>query len=83
MIQFLEGPIPPRFNKGGGGFQLCTFIWKMKSLKNVSGNILCFFCSLSYGDKVIIKVVSNIIGIGYGITIIKGEYSWYNECYSF
>ena len=42
-----------------------------------------FFCSFSYGGKVIIKGVSNIIGIGYGITIIKGEYSWYTGCSSF
>ena len=42
-----------------------------------------FFCSFSCGSKVIIKNVSNIIGIGYGITIIKGDYNWFNGCYSF
>ena len=35
-----------------------------------------FFCSFSYRGKIIIKGVSNIIGIGYSITIIKGQYSW-------
>ena len=42
-----------------------------------------FLCSFSYRGKVIIKGVSNIIGIGYSITIIKGQYSWYIGCYSF
>ena len=42
-----------------------------------------FLCSFSYRGKVIIKGVSNIIGIGYSIIIIKGQYSWYIECYSF
>ena len=46
-----------------------------ESLKNTYVNIFCFFCSFSYRDKVIIKGISNITGIGYGITIIKGEYS--------
>ena len=41
------------------------------SLKNVYVNILCFFCSFSYRGKVIIKGVSNTIGIDYSITIIK------------
>ena len=41
------------------------------------------FCSFSYRGKVIIKGVSNIIGIGYSIIIIKGQYSWYIGCYSF
>ena len=41
------------------------------------------FCSFSYRGKVIIKGISNIIRIGYGITIIKGQDSWYTGCYSF
>ena len=39
------------------------------SLKNAYLNILSFFCSFSYRGKVIINSVSNITGIGYGITI--------------
>ena len=42
-----------------------------------------FLCSFSYKGKVIIKGVSNIIGVGSSITIIKGQYSWYTGCYSF
>ena len=36
-----------------------------------------------YGNKVVIKGISNIIETGYSITIIKGQYSGYTECYSF
>ena len=43
------------------------------SLKNVYVYIFCFFCSFSYRGKVITKGVSNIIGTGYSITIIKRE----------
>ena len=39
--------------------------------------------SFSYRGKVIIKGVSNIISIGYSITIIKEQYSWYTGCYIF
>ena len=44
---------------------------------------MLFFCSFSYRGKIIIKGVSNIVGIGYSFAIIKGEYSWYVGCYSF
>ena len=53
------------------------------SLKNVYANILSLFCSFSYRRKVIVKGVNNIIGIGYRITVIKREQSWYTGCYSF
>ena len=54
------------------------------SLKNIYLNILQFFGSLScIGKVIIIKGVSNTIGIGYCLTIIKGQYSWYTGCYSF
>ena len=49
-------------------------VWKM---------FMCFFCSFSYRGKVTIKSVSNIVGIGYSITVITREYSWYTECYNF
>ena len=42
-----------------------------------------FFPSFSYRGKVIIKGIHNIIGIGYSVTIIKGEYGRYMGCYSF
>ena len=42
-----------------------------------------FFRSFSYKGKVIIKDVSNIIEIGYSITIIKGDYGRYTDGYSF
>ena len=64
------------------GFRL-HYHFDLKCLKNVYANISCFFCSFTYRGKVIIKGVSNIIGIGYSITIVKGEYSWYTGCYSF
>ena len=35
---------------------------------------MLFFHSFSYRGKVIIQDIHNIIGIGYSITIIKGEY---------
>ena len=41
-----------------------------------------FFLSFSYRGEVIIKGIHNI-GIGYDITIIKGEYGRYMGCYSF
>ena len=57
------------------------------SFERLSEKCLCeyfmFFCSFMYRGKIIIKGVSNIIRIGYSITIIKGEYSWYTGCYSF
>ena len=53
------------------------------SLEKLYVNILCFFHSFSYRGKLVIKVVSNIIGNGYSITIIKGEYIYYAGCYSF
>ena len=43
------------------------------SLKKVYVNILCFFCSFNYRGKTITKGVNNIIGIVYGITIIKAS----------
>ena len=58
---------------------IILFKWSMKiekclcELKNVYPDISCFFYSFSYRGKVIIKGVSNIIGFGYSITIIKGE----------
>ena len=61
-----------RFQK----YCISTFILKI----NVYVNVLCFFHSFSYRDKVIIKGISNNIGIGYSITIIKGEYCWYIGC---
>ena len=36
--------------------------------------IYACFCSISYRGKVIIKGVSNIIGIGYSISIFMGHY---------
>ena len=42
-----------------------------------------YFCSYSYKRKAIIKGIHIIIGIGYSITIIKGEYGRYMRCYSF
>ena len=36
-----------------------------------------FFRSFSYRGKAIIKGIRNIIGIGYSITIVKGEYGRY------
>ena len=44
---------------------ICKIVWKI---------LIYFmhFCSFSYSGKVIIKGVSNIIRIGYGITIIQG-----------
>ena len=44
---------------------------------------MLFFCSLSYLGKVIMKGIHNIIGIGYSITIIKGECGRYTGCYTF
>ena len=41
------------------------------------------FGSFNYSGKVIVKGVSNIIGIAYSITIIKEQYSWYIGYYSF
>ena len=43
------------------------------SLKNVYVNILGFFFSFCYIEKLIVKDVSNIIGISYSIAIIKRE----------
>ena len=42
-----------------------------------------FFRSFSYRGKAIIKGIRNIIGIGYSITIVKGEYGRYMGGYSF
>ena len=44
---------------------------------------MLLFHGFSYRCKVIIKGVSNIIGIGYSVTIIKGEYYFYAGGYSF
>ena len=43
------------------------------SLKNVYVNILGFFFSFRYIEKLIVKDVSNIIEISYSIAIIKRE----------
>ena len=43
----------------------------------------CLLLSFSYKCKVIIQRVSNIIRIGYSITIIKRDCSWYTGGYSF
>ena len=43
--------------------------------KHLCEYLTLFFRSFSFWSKVIIKAVSNIIGIGYSITIIKGGYS--------
>ena len=50
-----------------------TFIWKI--VWKMFMWIFCFFCSFSYRGKVIIKGVSNIIEIGYSITLIKSRES--------
>ena len=42
-----------------------------------------FIRSFSYRGKVIIKAIHNIIGFGYSITTIKGEYDRYMGCYNF
>ena len=59
----------------------CRSIVLLLSFERKSGKCLCeylcFLCSFSYRDKIIIKDVSNIIGIGYSITTIKGKNSWY------
>ena len=61
----------------------CTtgFIWKIV-WKMFMWVFYAFFLSFSYRGKVIIKGIHNI-GIGYDITIIKGEYGRYMGCYSF
>ena len=52
-------------------------------LKELAFERIAFFCSFRYRGKLIIKGIHNIIGIGYSITIIKGEYGRYMGCYSF
>ena len=49
----------------------CRNIVPSLSFERFMGVFYAFLYRLSYRDKVIIKGVSNIIGIGYSITIIK------------
>ena len=57
---------------------ICTIVWKMFMWTSY------VFPAVSAIDaKLIIKGVSNILGIGYSFTIIKGEYSWYTRSYIF
>ena len=50
-------------------------VYKMYIYKNVYVDILCFFIVSAIEAKyIIIKGVCNIIGIGYSIMIIKGQY---------
>ena len=56
------------------------------SFKRLSEKCLCeyfmLFFIVNYRGKVTIKNIRNIIGIGYSIPIIKGEYHRYMGCYS-
>ena len=58
-------------------------LWSEKYSEKCFCEYFMLFCSLSYRGKVIIKGFSNIIGIGYSITIIKRQYSWYTGYFSF
>ena len=53
------------------------------SLKNVYVNILCFFLLQLQRQNNYQRYQQYIIGVGYSITIIKGQYSLYTGCYSF
>ena len=65
----------------------CRNIVPSLSFERYSERCLCecfmFFCSFNYEGKIIVTDVSNIMGIGYSVVIIKGEYSWYIRCYIF
>ena len=60
---------------------VAIFIWKI--IRKMFMWIFCFFVVSTIRGKIVLKGVSNIIGMSYRIAIIKGEYSWYIGGYSF